>query len=97
MNDVLFTEEAKRLLLSGELKADAVSSLSEDNEVYPPLPAKGEFNLNSIEFKRLKKNKVRATFITPSGLNLAVFETTLPVGDSLRLAGIAMSILIKLP
>ena len=97
MMDVLFTEEAKRLLLSGELKANAVSSLSENNEVYPPLPAKGEFKVNIIEFKRLKKNKFRMIFITPSGLNLAVFETTLSVGSSLTLADLNMSILINLP
>ena len=97
MTSVLFTEETKRLLLSGELKAEAVGSLNENNEVYPPLPAKGEFKVNIIEFKRLKKNKFRLTFITPSGLNLAVFETTLSVGSSLTLNDLNMRILINLP
>lgn len=96
MTGVLFTEETKRLLLSGELKAKVVGSLSENNEVYPPLPAKGEFEVSIIEFKRLKKNKFRMTFIAPSGLNLAVFETTLSVGNSLTLADLNMSILINL-
>lgn len=96
MNGVLFTEEVKRLLLAGEFQAESVAPFSDQEDTYPPPPAQGIFKIENIELLRLKKNKFRLTFVSPSGVKIALFETVLRVDDSLTLDELDMNILMRL-
>lgn len=99
MNDLpKFTTEAMSNILEGMLVADEVEEVAppSDPPIFPPVPARGKFEIDSIVIRRFRDNMLRITFVMSDDLELAIIEAHLEVGDKLILGELDMKLSMRL-
>ena len=97
MVEMLFTHEARKALMEGELAADKVKELPEEDAdarypSWPPAPATGTFKIDHIVIARRDNDTFRVTCVLDTGLKLAFIETQIEEDGTLVLDELDMKL-----